>query len=148
MSAVDGAPREATAAEVDAVVALERLCFPADAWTRSMVAEELARPGGIFLVYGPPGAPTAFAMGWSVLGELHVLRVAVAPSLRRTGIGARLVVALEQAAHEAETAWLEVREDNLPAIRLYESTGYAAVGRRPRYYADGCAALLFRKLLR
>jgi ribosomal-protein-alanine acetyltransferase len=141
-------PREATAADADAVVALEQRCFPDEPWTQGMVAEELARPGGVFVVEGPRGAPTAYAMGWSVLGELHVLRVAVDPALRRSGAGTRLMTALERGAPGAETAWLEVREDNTAAIRLYEATGYTAVGRRPRYYADGCAALLFRKQLR
>ncbi len=139
--------RDATAADVDALLPLELTCFPEDPWTRGMLVEELHRAGGIFLVEGPVGRPHAWAIGWNVLGELHVLQVAVDPALRRGGAGRRLMNALEQRAVGAEAAWLEVHIDNAPAIGLYEALGYRAVGRRPRYYPDGGDALLLRKLL-
>ena len=47
------------------------------------------------------------------------------------------------------TIFLEVEENNPPARRLYERTGFAIVGRRERYYqqADGeqLNALLMRR---
>jgi ribosomal-protein-alanine acetyltransferase len=139
--------REATAADLDALCALQAPCFPDDPWTRGMLSEELGRGGGIFLVDMGAAGPTGWAIGWNVLGELHVLQVAVRPDARRSGAGRRLVVELEGRALGAETAWLEVRTDNAAAIGLYASAGYVAVGRRPRYYADGCDALLMRKSL-
>lgn len=39
--------------------------------------------------------------------------------------------------------WLECREDNRVARRLYKRQGFARVGRRPNYYDDGSAAILF-----
>lgn len=139
--------RDATAADVDAILALEASCFAEDPWTRNMLTEELSRAGGIFVCEGPPGRPHAFAIGWNVLGELHVLQVGVDPSLRRAGTGRRLMGELERRAVGAEAAWLEVRVDNVAAIGLYMALDYRAVGRRPRYYNDGCDALLLRKAL-
>lgn len=139
--------REATAADLDVVCALQAPCFPDDPWTRGMLVEELGRVGGIFLVHAGEADPIGWAIGWNILGELHVLQVAVRPDVRRSGAGRRLVAELEARARGAETAWLEVRTDNEAAIGLYASAGYAAVGRRPRYYADGCDALLMRKTL-
>ncbi|MGE0634629.1 MAG: GNAT family N-acetyltransferase [Pseudobdellovibrionaceae bacterium] len=43
--------------------------------------------------------------------------------------------------HDSEV-WLEVHEQNIKAIRLYEKMGFSKVGRRPRYYTDGSAAIL------
>ena len=43
--------------------------------------------------------------------------------------------------------FLEVREDNTAAIRLYESSGWVRIGRRNGYYGDGTAALTFRRTL-
>ncbi|MEJ0097539.1 MAG: hypothetical protein WDM84_05845 [Bauldia sp.] len=40
-----------------------------------------------------------------------------------------------------------MREDNLPAIRLYERLGYRRIGRHARYYADGADALRYEKPL-
>ncbi len=139
--------REATAGDVDAILALQPVCFPEDPWTRGMLEEELRRAGGIFIATGAVGDPAAFAIGWNVLGELHVLQVAVCPRLRRAGAGTRLMLELERRAVGAEAAWLEVRSDNDAAIGMYGSIGYRQVGRRPRYYVDGCDALLLRKTL-
>jgi ribosomal-protein-alanine N-acetyltransferase len=145
---MSGVPRRATAADIDAVLALEQSCFSDDPWTRNMLQEELGRAGGVFVALGDEGRPVAFAIGWSVLDELHVLQVAVDPAQRRGGLGRRIMEALEAGAGSAETAWLEVRRDNAAAIGMYEALGYRAVGCRQRYYTDGCDALLLRKTLK
>ena len=38
--------------------------------------------------------------------------------------------------------WLEVHEKNLPARALYQKLGFQEIGRRPRYYLDGGAAIV------
>jgi ribosomal-protein-alanine N-acetyltransferase len=38
--------------------------------------------------------------------------------------------------HGAENAFLEVRESNQPARKLYEKLGFVEVGRRKAYYPD------------
>jgi len=45
--------------------------------------------------------------------------------------------------HAGKQIWLECREDNGPAIRLYQKLGLRETGRRARYYHDGTAAILF-----
>lgn len=75
------------------------------------------------------------------------MRVSVAPSARRLGVGRALMQELEKQVPGLSCAFLEVREDNTPAIGLYESLGYKQNGRRPRYYHDGCDARLYRKEL-
>ncbi|MES2642537.1 MAG: ribosomal protein S18-alanine N-acetyltransferase [Myxococcota bacterium] len=140
--------RDATAADLDALVDLEKICFAEDPWTRNMLSDELSRPGGVFLVIGDAGRPRAFAIGWAVLDDLHILQVAVEPAARRLGLGREVLTALEARAVSAENAWLEVRRDNVAAIGLYEAFDYRAVGCRPKYYTDGCDALLLRKRLR
>ena len=137
--------REAEAGDIDTLLGMQQVCFAEDPWTRGMLTEELTRSGGVFLVIGRP--VEAFVIGWAVLDDLHVLQVAVNPARRGTGLARTLVAAMEARARHASTAWLEVRKDNPPAIGLYESLGYACVGARPRYYEDGCDALLFRKRL-
>jgi len=43
---------------------------------------------------------------------------------------------------------LESREDNVRALRLYESAGYARFARVEDYYADGAPAVRLEKPLR
>jgi ribosomal-protein-alanine N-acetyltransferase len=136
--------REATAADIERVLDMERSCFAEDPWTRGMLEEEVRRAGGIFLVREDL---LGFVIGWNILSELHVLQIAVAPPLRRRGYGRVLLDALEAAAVGAEVAWLEVRADNAAALAMYGRADYRQVGVRPRYYGDGGDALVLRKRL-
>ena len=71
-------------------------------------------------------------------GESEVLNLAVAPDCRRSGVGRAL---LDAALEAAPGAWfLEVRESNVGAIRLYENAGFRVCGKRPAYYSDPCEA--------
>jgi ribosomal-protein-alanine N-acetyltransferase len=45
----------------------------------------------------------------------------------------------------AAAMFLEVSDRNLPARALYAAAGFAEVGRRRRYYADGSDALVLRR---
>jgi len=66
--------------------------------------------------------------------EHEILNLCVDPMERRRGVGRALVAS---ALAEMSGAWyLEVRESNIAAIRLYESLGFEAAGRREDYYAD------------
>lgn len=137
------AVREVSAADLDRLVVLQGACLGAEAWTRGMVEEEFGRPGGIFLGVGSP--LVGFVCAWAVLDELHLLQIGVEPHARRGGLARALHAALLVAARgRASAGWLEVRADNGAAIAFYERLGWVGVGRRPRYYADGEDALLFR----
>jgi len=56
--------------------------------------------------------------------------------MRRRGIAAAMVECFinECASRSVEQILLEVRQSNLPAIRLYESFGFKAYGTRKNYY--------------
>lgn len=139
--------RAATRADLAAIHLVEVAAMGVDAWSPPQVAEELDRPGGLFLVAEGAEGVIGLAMGWVVLGDLHVLQIAVAPMGRRRGYGRSLLAALEREARHAEAAFLEVRTDNEPAIALYLGAGFSVIGRRPHYYADGCDALVLRRSL-
>jgi ribosomal protein S18 acetylase RimI-like enzyme/glycosyltransferase involved in cell wall biosynthesis len=67
-------------------------------------------------------------------GEREILNVAVDPAYRRRGIARQLI--REEVARWPGTHFLEVRESNAPARRLYESLGFEQVGERPSYYEN------------
>jgi len=78
-----------------------------------------------------------FLVARIVLDEMEILNLAVEPGCRRRGAASGL---LQEAlrwgsARRAEKAHLEVRASNLAALKFYECHGFAATGRRPRYYS-------------
>lgn len=117
-------------------------------WSASAFAELLGQSGVIL-----EGATDGFILIRAVADEAEILTLAVRPSARRQGLGARLVRAAAEraAAAGAVRMFLEVAEDNGPARALYGALGFEPAGRRPRYYsrADGPAVdalLLVRNL--
>ncbi len=136
--------------DLPAVAAVERRAFTDElghaCWDASMFGDELEAAGGIWWVAHDQGEIVAFAGGSVVEGELEVADVAVDPSRRRSGLARRLIgrVAYDAQMLGARTAFLEVARVNEPARRLYESLGFAQVGVRRGYYADGGDALTMR----
>ena len=77
-----------------------------------------------------------------------MIDVGVLSEYRKRGIGKGLLEAVFQYMREKGIGVLslEVREDNTPALRLYEKLGFCQVGRRPRYYQKPREdALILRK---
>jgi GNAT superfamily N-acetyltransferase len=66
-------------------------------------------------------------------GEFEILNLVVATGARRQRIARML---LEHAVAKGGDWFLEVRESNEAARKLYVSAGFIEIGRRPRYYAN------------
>lgn len=66
--------------------------------------------------------------------EAEVVRIAVDPAWRRTGIGSRLLRSWLDTVPGVRV-FLEVRSDDAGAIAFYARHGFAVVGRRKGYYA-------------
>ncbi len=130
-----------------ALAAAEQVCFR-DPWPGQLIASELLAPGRFHrVVVDPAERLVAYLLSaWQYL-DLHVLKVATLPEFRRQGLARHLMELAERHADEmaGETVTLEVRVSNLAAARLYESMGFACVGRRPAYYLDGEDALVMTK---
>jgi ribosomal-protein-alanine N-acetyltransferase len=81
-------------------------------------------------------------IGYSVmlfaLPDADLANIAVAPAARGKGTGRLLLDRSLAAARSLGTqhVYLEVRASNEPAIRMYESVGFAEFGVRRRYYRD------------
>ncbi|MFQ5839997.1 MAG: ribosomal protein S18-alanine N-acetyltransferase, partial [Candidatus Methylomirabilales bacterium] len=75
---------------------------------------------------------------WIMADELQIANLAVIPTLRRQGIGRRLVAAAlaVAAARGVRRAFLEVRAGNDAAQALYRRFGFSVLARRRRYYSE------------
>lgn len=127
----------ATIADLAQVAELERQCY-SDPWPASAFAELPANPVVYFAVarQGTERSVAGYVIAWTVLDEAELANLAVEPALRRDGVGARLLDAMLEDArqHSVKRVYLEVRESNVAARRLYASRGFSEVGRRKLYY--------------
>jgi len=106
-----------------------------DPWSLDDFAE-CAAVGVPFLVAVERGSVAGYVVGQAAADEGEILNLGVAPAHRGRGVGHALVEQMlallgERGAH---VAYLEVRESNTAARRLYESLGFREVARRRRYY--------------
>ena len=97
----------------------------------------------------PPPEPTqelilGFVGLWLMVGEAHIVTLAVREGQRRHGLGELLLItAVEVAvAHGQEVMTLEVRRSNEAAVSLYQKYGFTRVGVRARYYDNREDALI------
>jgi [ribosomal protein S18]-alanine N-acetyltransferase len=67
-------------------------------------------------------------------GEREILNIAIHPDFRRLHIASELIQA--ELSRSPGVHFLEVRQSNAAARRLYEGLGFQAVGERPAYYDD------------
>jgi ribosomal-protein-alanine N-acetyltransferase len=96
------------------------------------------------IVSGESSAPTeserllGFIGVWLMVGEAHIVTIAVRDEFRRGGIGERLLIATIEMAleYDQDLVTLEVRASNDAARRMYEKYGFAQAGVRKRYYSD------------
>lgn len=139
--------RAATLDDLDAIWEIESSVFVSDAWSKSMLRDELVADHRHYLVLEAGTAIHGYA-GLLVVGtEADIQTIAVAPDARGAGEGRRLMQALltEAARRGVVNVFLEVRADNPVAEGLYASLGFAEVGVRPRYYQpDGVDAIVMR----
>ena len=129
--------RPATAQDLAEVTALERRCY-SDPWPASAFASLPGNSQVSFVVARQPtdGALIGFAIAWFVLDEGELANLAVAPEVRRKGIGRIL---LEMIIDDAQSRrigqlFLEVRESNVAARSLYAGESFLEIGRRKHYY--------------
>jgi [ribosomal protein S18]-alanine N-acetyltransferase len=126
---------------------LHKACFDRT-WSETELDGLLAQTGCIACI-----SQGGFALARLAAGEAELLTLAVEPAARRHGIGLALLHSLLGWLREqqAESLFLEVNHQNLPALKLYEKLGMTQVGRRKAYYtmADGSQedALILRLAL-
>jgi len=127
-------------ADLDAVLALEQRAhsFP---WTRGNLQDCLAAGYLAWVLEAAPATPGAGPCLASYIAmpgveEMHLLNITVAPQHQGQGLAQRLLAHLAGLcrAAQAQTLWLEVRQSNARALRLYQRWGFEAVGLRKNYY--------------
>jgi ribosomal-protein-alanine N-acetyltransferase len=131
------AVRPAALADIPAVGAIERSSFT-DPWGDSEFRSAIDSTATIFLVAEHSKTETicGYAIALTVLDESEILNIAVEPGSRGAGVGGKLLDAALRAVGDrgGHAVYLEVRESNESARRLYASRGFSELSRRKKYY--------------
>ncbi len=124
--------------DIPTVQAIERQVFLSP-WPKNAYNTELNQNRhASYLVLRCEGELVGYAGLWKVVSEAHVTTIGVRAEDQGKGYGKTLFAALIVRAYQLGAHWmtLEVRSTNLPAIAMYESFGFKAIGRRRGYYTD------------
>jgi len=126
--------RPMTAADIDAVMTLERVAYPFP-WTAG-IFNDCLKAGYACWLLEVDGALAGYAVLSVAAAEAHLLNICIEPGLQGRGWGRHLLGRVVELArwHRAGRIFLEVRPSNPAARALYERAGFNEIGRRPRYY--------------
>lgn len=132
--------RRATHADIPVLMALEKRATTAAHWSARQyeAAFSAEAPPRVLLILEEDSGMRGFIAGRAFDEEWEIENVVVAGPARRRGLGTRLLREfLELARSQAARAvFLEVRESNLAARKLYEKWAFVESGRRKRYYRE------------
>ena len=122
--------------DLPSVAKIERAAF-SDPWSERSFREALSQPAIYFVAArSDDGQVLGYVVAWFVADEGQIANLAVSPAGWGSGIGRALLnAALREAVSRGATdVYLEVRDSNYRARRLYGSCGFKEIGRRRGYY--------------
>ena len=142
--------RPATLDDVPLLMALEKHAATAAHWSIEQY-HLVFSPSQIFriaLVLEDQGTIQGFLIARGIGPEWELENIAIAGPARRRGLGTRLLGEFLDAVRlrGATAVFLEVRESNSAARRLYEKWAFAESGRRANYYLNPTEAAITYRL--
>lgn len=130
--------RRATIEDAKEIFAIEMECFSVPWSLDSIETELLNEDNKLYYVVDDANGVVGYAGAWLVYDEGQITNIAIRPSARRQGFGAKLTSALieecfKRGMHEI---FLEVRISNLSALSLYRQLEFTVKGMRKNYYSE------------
>jgi [ribosomal protein S18]-alanine N-acetyltransferase len=128
-----------TEKDLDEILDIEKQSFAAP-WSRELFQDTLSFPLAFNFIARKKvdNRLVGYANFYLIKDEVQVLNIAIAPESRKKGYATEI---LNQAIaflvnRGGADFFLEVREGNAEAIKLYDRLGFKKIGRRRRYYSE------------
>ncbi|MBL1230483.1 ribosomal protein S18-alanine N-acetyltransferase [Enterococcus sp. BWB1-3] len=114
----------------------ENSYFHGSPWTKDQFKEDISQPNSHYLIYTANEVWLGFVSYYQTFDEADITHVVVEKSRQSSGVGKRMLKSVIQCMKESgvKTVFLEVRESNEPAKKLYKSLGFRQIGKRKNYY--------------
>jgi ribosomal-protein-alanine N-acetyltransferase len=120
---------------IEEMLRIEKKAF-ASHWNKQTFIDELSAENGYYIVAREGNKILGYAGFRHVLDEGHITTLAVHHKFRKKGIGRKLVEHLINDAKNKglKKLFLEVRQSNIPAQKLYKRINFKIIDRRREYY--------------
>ena len=136
--------REITLADLDRLEELEKVCFLKSPWSKNMLKESIVYGDKYKICYEHNGKIVAYLIASYNSWDAEIYTLGVDLSYRRQGLARQLISNLKDfcVLNKIESIFLEVRESNVSAQKLYLSFGFKQIAIRKKYYEDTEDALI------
>jgi ribosomal-protein-alanine N-acetyltransferase len=135
--------RQAVCEDLNYIYKIELACFKQPWSLESLRCDICDNEFSYYIVAEVDGFISGYCGIHIIYNEGHIMNVAVLPDFRKQGIGRGL---LETVFMQTGLPFytLEVRVSNDDAISLYKTLGFVMLGKRPRYYGDEDALIMWK----
>ena len=115
-----------------------------DFWSYSILEKELSNTNTTYIVAKQENKILGFAGILTILDEANIMNIVTKKDKRNLGIGSLLLSELIKISKKLNmnSITLEVNENNIPAIKLYQKYNFQTVGIRKKYYNNIDSAIL------
>lgn len=119
------------------VADLEQHIF-SDAWSAQAIKETFEQKQTLLLAAYEDKELIGYLILYYVLEEGEIAKIAVKQEKRRQGVGARMLLELEELCEDngITKLMLDVRESNENAVSFYKGYGFQEDGIRKNFYTD------------
>jgi len=123
--------------DLDFIIEIENNAF-SNPWTLTMFREEINKQQSYVIKSTKTDLVIGYICGRKILDEYHITNLAVSQEFQRRGLGTRLVKYIigKMKLRNCREFYLEVRKNNLRALRMYLKIGFMIVGVRKEYYSE------------
>lgn len=119
-----------------------------DFWSFSTLKEELETENSSYIIGKINNEIIGFAGLKIIFDQADIMNIVIKKTYRNQGIGTLLLENLILLAKDLNisTLFLEVNEQNKPAIHLYEKLGFERLGIRKKYYNKNNGIIMKKNL--
>jgi len=139
--------RKAVVSDALDIYNLELQCFN-NHYSLTTIQDDLENDKVTMFLYLKNDKVVGYISIYHFLDEANLQKIAVLENERRNGIATKLIEFSTDYLKEIniKTFYLEVNENNLIAIRVYEKLGFEKISTRKNYYGSH-SAIIFQKSL-
>ena len=124
--------------------------FKEESWSKQQYLSSLAEPNTLIFYNIKNNVACGFLVVQVVLDEINILLIATKESYKKQNVASELLEYLISFAEKnnIKKIWLEVKEDNTPAQKLYFKFNFNLINIRKNYYKNNKNALILEKIIK